>query len=511
MEGLLKGSCDACTASKVKCSGGNPCSRCSQKDIACSYRPKRKRGPQRAKSSKRSAPSDENFAFVSTYEKRVWSTFFTMFKNQNRNRNKAESEYAWCWFASQLDKLRTHLNNQRNEGALKRLGAWLEALDVDMNKIISSGKSKCIFAAHQCGQCAALAMSAPIQRVVPLTRDMISGQSATKMFDDHSRPRLLFETRPEGSTVEGNQAFANEFGLSNEDVERLIEWSGGGFLPWGGDLLARLLVNESDLLLLLQILALKWQALGPPNNNSHMSSQREVPSTHVFDLWGPDLTTACTYLVHCLHTERVDNMRMQTQALFTFERIGSPRPKTSKEVPVSLTDGRPASAEKRPRGLEDVVVKQETFTFDTPQQPSPGDRLATNNMVSQQVNSVVQTNNTSVGIYPNSTPVHPQYPSQSEALPEKFSDYYGNWDTFENTGNMSNLPAAASSSPTPSPYFQRLDSLDFPIEPPTSDEVQNGTLAEEGLDRNTGNTSGDDDAVWLDSLLDWSLQKPSRH
>lgn len=83
-----------------------------------------------------------------------------------------------------------------------------------------------------------------------------------------------------------NDAFINHYGYTAKDVLDAVNWSGGSFLPWGGDFFAYLLSKESDLLLLLQIFALKYQAIGSIKHSHEIGKvvTRELPSAHVLPI-----------------------------------------------------------------------------------------------------------------------------------------------------------------------------------------------------------------------------------
>ena len=69
---------------------------------------------------------------------------------------------------------------------------------------------------------------------------------------------VRLDVSSQGNTiVEVNQRFTDKFGHTAESILDVMSWSGGGFLPWGGDFLALILEREEDLLVFLQILALK--------------------------------------------------------------------------------------------------------------------------------------------------------------------------------------------------------------------------------------------------------------
>mmetsp|Transcript_21749 Transcript_21749/g.42779 ORF Transcript_21749/g.42779 Transcript_21749/m.42779 type:complete len:616 (-) Transcript_21749:111-1958(-) len=488
MEVLLKGSCDACTSSKVKCSGGNPCNRCKAKGIVCSYRPKRKRGPQKgAKTSNKRSLRENGFSFISTYERRVWSVFFTMFKNQNRTRSDAV--WAWCWFASQLEKLKSHLISTGNQEAMDRLNAWLEALDVDIKSIVGGMKTKCQFAPNMCGTCSAMAMCVP-EKARQSPETVISALHVGKQFaiTQNDKPRLLMECLSNGVFVQVNQAFENEFGITGKRFEEILAWSAGGFLPWGGDILAKLLVKESDLHVFLQILAIKASSLGPPEHQKQSLIEREVPSTHIFDLWcvarptDRRPTLVCSFMVNCINVERIENGVMSTQLKAVFERVGEKRPPSPNEEPVSCEEtnkeykrepDEPTSPGQLEHGPQSEVSKREGAVDAAPSQShhqhlqQPHTRSEEQPVQDQQQTSSSITNTLNSDAYPEnseefstakqdppiihdasrqrpsglSVPAQRKATSTVDRLPPVAATYYDNWAFFDpliDTANTDN-------------------------------------------------------------------------
>jgi hypothetical protein len=138
---LLRTSCDACTASKVKCSGGEQCTRCQSKGVACFYSPRKKRGPPKKRAREKKlqpevlamdAKGDPASALnaLGVHEKRSWSVFFSLYKHFNTSCSRV-------WFNRQLNKMRTYLERQNNTAALKRLTAWMEALNIDLDEMMA--------------------------------------------------------------------------------------------------------------------------------------------------------------------------------------------------------------------------------------------------------------------------------------------------------------------------------------------------------------------------------------
>lgn len=149
----LKKSCDSCTLSKVKCTGEYPCSRCTSKGIQCFYSPRKKRGaPKKIKRTRPDGPLHSSTEYVHTnpviitkpsfdatgslgslgdWERRSWSVFFTLYKHYG-------TSCSLHWFNRQLNKMKSYLQRQGNKAALRRLTAWMEALNIDIDGLAAS-------------------------------------------------------------------------------------------------------------------------------------------------------------------------------------------------------------------------------------------------------------------------------------------------------------------------------------------------------------------------------------
>ncbi|CAM9635704.1 unnamed protein product, partial [Choristocarpus tenellus] len=68
----LRTTCDGCTASKVKCDGGQPCKRCARRRSPCVYREKRRCGPKRRRPTKENEEEeDKGVLWVSLSDNRL--------------------------------------------------------------------------------------------------------------------------------------------------------------------------------------------------------------------------------------------------------------------------------------------------------------------------------------------------------------------------------------------------------------------------------------------------------
>ena len=178
---LFKSSCDACIKTKNKCDGISPCSTCLMKGIenSCIFAFKRKRGPQskpqqgnKKLKGKRAelqecctnenhictivesldAKTPKSHGFMSSYERRLWTVFFTIFKNQRSNHSK-QKPYSWCWFARQLLKLYEHTVLIGDDKIMYRLECFFLSLDTTLKDLKDNLDKVCPLQAHMCSSC----------------------------------------------------------------------------------------------------------------------------------------------------------------------------------------------------------------------------------------------------------------------------------------------------------------------------------------------------------------------
>lgn len=279
---LFKSACERCSKAKTKCSGGNPCSTCDKKGMQCFYAFKKKRGPKPGQTKPTPKKSKPNF--MSTYEKRVWSVFFTLFKNLKKTAK--DNKFSWQWFVVQICRLDTYVRKSKSVKG-RRLKEVLEKfykkLEINIEKICD-GVDGCPIPPHLCSYCASSIFpeqqnqhshiegtSVPGITQLPGSVSLINGKrnlwlqwktsSFDMKFENNQAPCLVYEATDDSFGVFVNDKFVHAFGYNSASLTKLLLWSGGGFLPWAGDIFAALLVKEQDLLMYLKVMALKYQAL----------------------------------------------------------------------------------------------------------------------------------------------------------------------------------------------------------------------------------------------------------
>lgn len=408
----VKRSCNSCTASKVKCSGTHPCTRCVSRKIDCFYRPRKKRiqvnsTPTQQDTTKKQRDTAVNSSAVSTtdvkstlaelskghasflqpHEKRAWVVFFSLYRNYNAG-------CARFWFERQFARIKLRLERAGRFDMLDTLRQWSRRLDIDYDAVQDRG-SRCLkaLADPKCGG-AMLVSCGGLHLHVDGKIAHCCGSTPERVFSekDANRPRLddLFVTGPGSACVKlefsgtypedyamatVNSEFEQIFGLTQKQVNDKVKLMGSGLLPWGGDFLALLAPNEADVFAFMQVCAisLNWSFLG--RSKDEFPLVREVPSAHVFPLSVVNCAEPVPCLVKCVHREHVDFTNgIQIQISLSFEPLmpvqaanlssGSPTDSTiARELPIADDDSscRQQDSSSAATPMEDVDAAEDAF------------------------------------------------------------------------------------------------------------------------------------------------------
>jgi len=337
----------------------------------------------------------ENAGGISWHERRCWNVFFSTFKHQSRKENPT----VWCWFALQLERLRRQLDEMGDQQTLCRLERWINDFANTKLSSISQSTKQCTFAPQLCSGCSSSALSAkttassPKQQPTP-TGFRLATPAPTHHTDLSALPAFLspgifpfleFEMVSRGARVlQVNHLFTEQFSHTKESLEQAMAWSGGGgFLPWGGDLLARLLWSEADVLVYLQVLAVKFQALGPPRHNHEDPTAvqiREVMSAYIFDIriggngsspLSQEWTIPC--MLKAMHRETLVGLDLKMTVFLELQPVGPAR--RGSEIP--LAESSKEAVESMLSWESSPAVLTEVNKLDNPsEEPTPQNDLA---------------------------------------------------------------------------------------------------------------------------------------
>ncbi|GBG30785.1 Hypothetical Protein FCC1311_070052 [Hondaea fermentalgiana] len=464
----FKAACEACTKAKCKCNGKRPCLRCEKKNLVCVYAFKRRRGPPKNRALMRSdeplaAPGTQSklklnakhktdgetdrvasvTVDISPYERRLWTVFFTIFRHQENSFVDNEKRgIAWCWFARQLQLLRWHCKRTHNKQLSKMIESFLEAMNVKMKSVLEAVKDECPVKPSCCAECSTTIMmhphkepSFPVnEQAAQGTTELLKAEQESlaavppskrflDMLDAHKNNtkaslEFLQYDYPAEYDIRSNEAFARMFNLSDKALRDLITWSGSGFLPWGGDIIAKIIVTEEDLVTFLQIMSLKFQSMGM-KLEPEPGYVREVPSTHSFKFWvfseSEGLWRQRQCLLECCHRVYKKGKHIESHIIFNFDNLGEPVDEDSKET--------------EPISTETLGANQDNG--------SPGG-AAKGGETQQDEGESSQTSKTHPVASPSAVSVPPVPRAASftcsvppDVVPSDLASYYQHWDIFE--------------------------------------------------------------------------------
>lgn len=254
--------CEGCTTAKVRCNGKTPCERCLKKGVECVYLPFKNRGGHNHAHKSR-APANANRKETVTnssltsdvmgdiildeHERRTWSVFFTLYKSFG----KGCSQF---WFKAQLFRMLKFLETRAAEDATAanasaRLTSWMTALGIDVKSPPLCVKNPPSFLKNH-----------------DFTSKRPAFQSTLDdLRSDAAKRNLPWLNIGRDGHVEVNDTFTELFGVTQFELEQSLKDSNGGILPWGGDIMARIVGREADLILYLQGVSSNLDAVGKPS------------------------------------------------------------------------------------------------------------------------------------------------------------------------------------------------------------------------------------------------------
>jgi hypothetical protein len=346
----MKKTCEECTKAKVKCTGSAPCERCAETGQTCVFRPARKRGPPpgskpKAISAAKGCDDDahseaadpttapfESSRFWRDSERHSWKLFFAAFKFAKR------AHLGMAWYKTMLLRFSKHLHAS-NQPAAEILDDWVHQAGLDLGR--AEAGPVCEYAPTICTWCTSVALG--VERMPGAQPAMNTSLSHGEIFGKlPGKPWMqvsLNACKQEFGTTryDVNDDFVEVFGITSEALNGLVQWTGtcvcvcvgrtdivaggAGLLPWGSDALTRVFAAEFELLSWLQVLALKFHALGFPT----LGSPRVVPMVNLVEVRLPaGRVSRC--LVRAVYRETIEPNEISFVSTMTFELVGEPWP-----------------------------------------------------------------------------------------------------------------------------------------------------------------------------------------
>lgn len=352
----LRSVCDICTSSKVKCDGNAPCGRCQRKGLECHYRPfrhQKKPTPktlqdQLVRDLASTAPPCPTHAdadaptaglyFFEEYERKTWSVFFSLYRKLVKGGDQANCSS--LWYNAKLSDMHSFLQSRADPQTLERFNTWVHALGITL-----------------------VPQSHPPIRQLPGTVFFPELASSLEL-EAQAKNLPMIKISPSGQ-VTCNAAVRERFGCEASEFQHILDESGGGFLPYGADVIARLVCRERDLVTYIQIVSLNIDSVGKPPS---LPSTRAIPTqcfVHVQAKQpGTGRFASCPCIVRSVYLEQIESMWAKsfyyTMVFDIAAPLGpvSPAPAEATEVAMEVLVS--------PRG-EEMLPYADEFTLDVDQ------------------------------------------------------------------------------------------------------------------------------------------------
>ena len=232
-------------------------------------------------------------------ERRIFGVFFQLFRKHATSQSCCKD-----WFTMQLNRIRLFLRRRRNVEALRTLTTWMEDHNVEIvdmeDRILARrthtfqlGHMNPVNVSHRAPMLSRLGISSDpsAPEIDPHVSSTASSSSSLARYDgenkgtevgvhegrasnfirsgakgdDASRvPTVTMRLAHDLISVTCSPAFTDVFGYAANEFETLLDWTVGGLLPWGGDVMCEVFATEEDVLLWLRILAMKFNRIGRP-------------------------------------------------------------------------------------------------------------------------------------------------------------------------------------------------------------------------------------------------------
>jgi len=312
-------------------------------------------------------------ASLTPHEKTCLRVFFTLYKNFAAPCTK-------FFFVRQLLRMEEHFKRVGNTRYLKLLGNWLSNLQIDLD---------CVKDKHKDCQKNMLETPGWVQDVYitkghvhlhcpqalasPVLGSWQLGEVPVNEGDSHAntggqcciaRLRFCDAHTGESRNVTVNEEFEKLFGLSSKDLSECVAWTGGGgLLPWGGDLLARMSLSSEELVTYIQITAIKVSRIKAPNA---LPSTRATPSVHVFNLNDASGSSHSMLVKMSMIEHFLSGAGVITDLIMTFEPIAQNPTTSASEAGIRAASKNEGASEVSGNALSTRAEPTDDFLIDLP-------------------------------------------------------------------------------------------------------------------------------------------------
>jgi hypothetical protein len=169
--------------------------------------------------------------------------------------------------------------------------------------------------------------------------------------DPHNAIITMEYTRDERCTVKTNQKYVELFGRDANYYAGLLDTFYGGILPWGGDVFSNVLYKPMDTMLLIRVLAYRFQS--QPRMKDATPISRAVQTSHLFTCVKAD-GTFVDCIVRFNHIEHISFQGVAVEVTAAFEPYSSSNAPIQQPAEQQPTEQQPASC---PPSSNDMLLR----------------------------------------------------------------------------------------------------------------------------------------------------------
>jgi len=298
-------------------------------------------------------PSASPSAGLSHEQSRVVEIFFDLYKNHASSRSCCRA-----WFSRQLNKICGILKNAQSLTALLSVVEWMNKHQILVAPMMPPEQKA--FSDPDSG----FLLPPMTSSKGPLLLDEGIHTSLTSAPNDQMRMALeshdvnvpcifLQYQRDERCFVRTNEAFVGLFGRDASFYAEILDSLYGGILPWGADVFCNILTRPIDTLLLIRVLAFRFQSL--PRMMDATPITRTVQTSHLFTCTKHD-GSLVDCIVRFTHVENVSFQGVSVEVTATFEPYASSAV-TAQEQCEAMTAAKQQQQQQQQPHQEHFVVR----------------------------------------------------------------------------------------------------------------------------------------------------------
>jgi hypothetical protein len=307
-------------------------------------------------------------AGLSLEQGRIVELFFALYKN-----HAAPHSCCRAWFSRQVNKISAMLKAAKSVGALLSLVEWMNRHQIVVEPTLPP--ATVAFTDPDSGFLLPPMTSAkgPLFRDQTIAVSSVPSPEPVLIKEGNERSLncaclKISYTRDEVCTVRVSEKFEELFGRDASYFSGYLDTLNGGILPWGADVFANLLYRPIDTVLLMRLLAYRFQA--QPRMTDSRPLRRQVQSSHIFACMKAD-GTVIDCIVRLNHVEDISFEGVAVEVTAAFEPYTSLAPVTCDFGNAAV--GLPAQTPMSTTPVTDTSDQTQDVSTPFPEKGQPGD------------------------------------------------------------------------------------------------------------------------------------------